>query len=298
MPVIAKILSILLRFIPEGVKHDTKKLAFRFGVDPFARLFFGQFAEDACVYSYFGSKTYYKYRDLAKMDPGFFVEIGAFDPINISNTYVFYKNGWSGITVEAAPGVKERFDKCRPRDINLQCAVSDREGTLPFYVFGCQSVYNTVDATTAERVAQELGVTPDVIFVPSKRLETILDEHLPPDQSIQFLSVDVEGIDFHVLKSNNWDKYRPELVAVELHSDSLDVVEASETTRFMESLGYRIRFWTPPTVIYRDSLIDSKNSVEPGAMTVNSTLQNAAAHRNTRTVNESSSNNHPDHLQQ
>ncbi len=256
MSLIEKIMSILAKLVPESAKREAKKLAFGFGVDPFARLFFGQFAEDACVYSYYGCKTYDKYGDLSKIAPGFYVEIGAFDPINISNTYVFYKNGWSGITVEAAPGVKERFDKYRPRDINLQYAVSDHEGTLPFYIFGRQSVYNTADPTTAERVAQKLGVSPDTIFVPSKRLETILDEYLPPNQSLQFLSVDVEGIDFNVLRSNNWDKYRPELVAVELHSYDLDAVKASETTRLMESVGYCIRFWSPPSVIYKDSLID------------------------------------------
>ena len=57
---------------------------------------------------------------------GFYIDIGAFHPSKFSNTYYFYLRGWSGINIDPQPGVKSLFDKMRPRDINLELAISDQ----------------------------------------------------------------------------------------------------------------------------------------------------------------------------
>lgn len=63
----------------------------------------------------------------------------------------------------------------------------------------------------------------DEISVPVRSLESILDEYLPQETHIDFLSVDVEGLDLEVLKSNNWDKYRPKVVVIECWDSDLKI---------------------------------------------------------------------------
>jgi hypothetical protein len=64
---------------------------------------------------------------------GFYVDVGAHHPTRYSNTYLFYRMEWSGINIDAAPGSMNLFKKKRPRDINLEVAISDREEELTFY---------------------------------------------------------------------------------------------------------------------------------------------------------------------
>ena len=87
--------------------------------------------------------------------------------------------------------------------------------------------------------------------VQSLRLETILDRYLPAGQSISFLSVDVEGHDLEVLHSNDWSRYRPELVVVEEHKDTLREVLESDVARFLEEVNYSLYSWIKPSLIYK-----------------------------------------------
>src|SRR5690348_6806843 len=58
------------------------------------------------------------------VDRGFFVDVGAFEPRQFSNTYFFYRRGWRGINIDATPGTVSAFNKLRPRDINVEAAVA------------------------------------------------------------------------------------------------------------------------------------------------------------------------------
>ena len=52
-----------------------------------------------------------------KQKTGFYVDVGAHHPKRFSNTFFFYKKGWSGINIDAMPNSMRLFDKIRPRDI-------------------------------------------------------------------------------------------------------------------------------------------------------------------------------------
>ena len=70
-------------------------------------------------------------RVFADVANGFYVDIGAYDPVLFSNTYFFYLNGWNGINIEARPGSRAAFQKVRPRDTNLEMGISRTRGELP-----------------------------------------------------------------------------------------------------------------------------------------------------------------------
>jgi FkbM family methyltransferase len=208
------------------------------------RSHYSQFGEDALLQSYFDSK-------IARGERGFYVDIGAFAPITFSNTFWFYQRAWRGINVDAAPGSMRAFRVARPRDVNLECAVSSMEGSVTFYQLGARSVLNTVSRDQAHRVAAAENLQVREVTVPSRRLSAILEQHVPPGQRIDFLSVDVEGHDLEVLRSNDWERFSPELVLVEVHGKEIEPVLASAAVADMRAWGYTVHAWVPPTVFFR-----------------------------------------------
>ena len=70
-----------------------------------------------------------------KQEKGFYVDVGAHHPQRFSNTCFFYKKGWWGINLDAMPGSMKKFIRKRPKDINLEIAISDKEQILKYYIF-------------------------------------------------------------------------------------------------------------------------------------------------------------------
>lgn len=167
-----------------------------------SRRFFSQFGEDAILENFFWGKSL-----------GFYIEVGAFDPLVYSNTYWFYAKGWRGICIEPNPELFEKFRARRPGDTVLNLAVSRSTGEAEFVCAGPYS--GILDDNFA--VPTERGKGP-VIRVPTRPLRDVLAANLPDGVALDFMSVDCEGHDLTVLESNNWELFRPSVVLVEDHS--------------------------------------------------------------------------------
>lgn len=182
---------------------------------------------------------------------GFYVDVGAHHPRRFSNTFLFYRRGWSGINIEPNPDVIRIFNSERPRDINLQCGVAESGAVLKYHYFSDPAL-NTFDL---EVVKSRLANTPyklvkaeDVVIT---RLDDILKKHLPPETDIDFLSIDVEGFDLSVLKSNDWNLFRPACVLAEVLNSTLEQAINSDIAQFMRSNGYSVFARTYNTLIFR-----------------------------------------------
>ncbi len=185
---------------------------------------------------------------------GFYVDVGAHHPLRFSNTYKFYKQGWHGINIDAMPGSMNLFDRLRSRDINLEKAVSDSKQMMTYYAFNEPALNGFSKELTEHRDGQANN---KVIFkknIETSTLEEILDQYMPKDQHIDFLSVDVEGLDFAVLKSNNWVKYSPDLILIEICGSTLDELLNNEVTIFLRQFGYTIYAKCVNTVIFEKRL--------------------------------------------
>jgi len=189
---------------------------------------FSQFGEDIIIRNFFNG-----------VDDGFFVDVGAFHPYRISNTYLLYKMGWKGINIEPNPQNFSLFEKYRKRDINLNLAVS---GTTRVVDFICNGEFSGID--DEQYFLKDTLSEADRISVKSRPLSDIFDEYLPKNQTIDVMDVDCEGLDEEVLLSNNWEKYRPKMLLVEAHTDveNLDLL--------LVSLGYQIHTTLDITRIY------------------------------------------------
>lgn len=181
-------------------------------------------------------------RFIGTQEKGFYVDIGAHHPQRFSNTYHFYLNGWSGINIDAMPGSMNEFKRLRSRDINLEAAISDKKEILTYYEFNETALNGFSKDLSKQR--DGLG---DYRVIATHKIETctlsdILDEHLLVEQEIDFMSVDVEGLDLQVLKSNNWEKYRPRFILSEsLQTNaSIELLKGSDIYHYMISCGYHL----------------------------------------------------------
>jgi FkbM family methyltransferase len=169
---------------------------------------------------------------------GFYVDVGAHHPARFSNTYLFYKRGWRGINIDAMPGSMKRFVRVRPRDINIECGVAGHAGKLRYHRFN-EPALNTFDAAEAKLKNRPPYELIDTVEIEVQPLSALLALHLPPMQQIDFLSVDVEGKDYEVLRSNDWELFRPRFILAEtLRTDMLHLSECP-VVKFLGSVGYR-----------------------------------------------------------
>jgi FkbM family methyltransferase len=146
---------------------------------------------------------------------GFYVDVGAFDPDLDSVTKLFYLQGWRGINVEPQTDRYQRFQQRRKRDINLNMGVSTEETTLTLRAYKSGGL-----STFSDTIKQAYEKAPDVdtreyteTTVPVRPLRNIFAEHKV--KQIQWLKVDVEGMEYEVLASNDWQTYRPEVLCIE-----------------------------------------------------------------------------------
>lgn len=213
---------------------------------PWARVTFAQECEDLLVYD-----------QVRKRKNGFYVDIGGLHPIRFSNTYLFYTKGWRGIVVEPNPDAESLFRKHRPKDIFVGEGVASTIGNMEYHRFE-EPALNTFDAALA-RTREETEGRPvkDRLQRRLSPLRDLLDCHLPEGTEIDLMSIDVEGLDDEVIRSNNWEKYRPRWLIAEVDLDHENhgwIVDLHEnaTIGFLRSVGYQAVIKTGRSVIFKE----------------------------------------------
>ena len=232
-------MKIVKKFIPKRYRKsliEWKNLIF----DGYAAKSYSQEGEDMILRRIFEEKK----------TMGFYVDVGAHHPKRFSNTHYFYKKGWRGINIDAMPGTMKLFKKIRPRDINLEIAISDKKQVLAYYVFSDSALSGFSKGLSAERDEKGRYRIIDETKMETSTLAKVLDTYLPKNIEIDFLSVDVEGLDFQVLKSNNWSKYKPKVILVESLGFSFFNLDNSKIYTFLVAKGYHLFAKTVNTLIF------------------------------------------------
>lgn len=164
---------------------------------------------------------------------GFYVDVGANNPFEQSNTQFFYKLGWRGINIDAMPGSMKVFRDVRPGDINLEVPISNTEDTLQYHIFETSFFNSFAPDPDVLKNEKLLAVKP----ISATSLTKVFDEYVG-EKCIDFMTVDVEGWDLNVLKSNTWDKYRPKVMIVEMLDVPADKVNDTEIAWYMRTIDY------------------------------------------------------------
>jgi FkbM family methyltransferase len=159
---------------------------------------------------------------------GKYIEVGAFHPSMFSNTQHFYEMGWRGTLVEPNPFMAELLRQFRPDDNVMEVAAGKgRHGEL--LMFSDWGSSNTLDTQFAKRVVetQSVKITKRV-DVDFKTLSSIFEKHVEIfGANVDFLSIDVEGMDLEVLASLDLEIYTPTLICIE--DIYLDLSQAQES---------------------------------------------------------------------
>jgi FkbM family methyltransferase len=190
-------------------------------------------------------------RFLEHRDSGFYVDVGAHHPKRFSNTYRLYRRGWRGLNIDANPGSMTLFQRDRPKDINIEAAVSFTRQQMTYYIFS-EPALNTFKKDLAlERAGEVYSIIREVDIV-TMPLWQLLDRYVPANTTIDLLTVDVEGLDYDVLRSNDWSRYSPEFILVEcVDALTLEEVSSNPVAQLLSGQNYSIIARTMNTVLFR-----------------------------------------------
>lgn len=167
---------------------------------------------------------------------GFYVDIGAFHPVKDSNTMFLYKRGWSGICIDPQRACIEAFANIRPRDFAVQMAVSDTVGELMFAAPGDDvSVHASADPETIE-LLRARGM--ETYKVPANTADNIIEAYKPEGVDIDYINIDVEGLEGAVLSGLDLDRWKPKLISIEIHAPSIDHAMQSSSYQTLKKAGY------------------------------------------------------------
>jgi len=154
------------------------------------------------------------WRALGDVDPasGFYIDVGASDPVEHSVTKAFYDAGWRGINIEPLPGHAAAFAAQRPRDLNLTIAAGSVEGSLTLYDVPAVRGWASPEPAVAA-MHRAAGHAVAELTVPVRPLAAVCAEHVRGP--IHFLKIDVEGFEGEVLRGMDFARWRPWVLVIE-----------------------------------------------------------------------------------
>jgi FkbM family methyltransferase len=143
---------------------------------------------------------------------GFYIDVGANDPVVDSVTKHFYDRGWRGINIEPGTGPYERLIADRKNDINLNIGLSNCEKTAELIEFPSNSCLSTLSPDMANVWGQQ-GLETIKRALPVRTLAQVCEDYV--DRPIDFLKIDVEGHEREVIEGGDWSRWRPRVILVE-----------------------------------------------------------------------------------
>ncbi len=165
-----------------------------------------------------------------------YLDIGANYPIDNNNTYFYYVRNGNGVLVEPNKTLCELAKEQRPKDIILNAGIKFNEkDTAEYYAFD-ECGLNTFDASRIENIKSKGHKLIDQYRVPLISINEVLKQYFP--KGVDYVSIDAEGVDIAILKSIDFQQYRPKLFCVEANKNVLDRMAKSEVIEFLESKDY------------------------------------------------------------
>ena len=148
---------------------------------------------------------------------GNFVDLGCYHPTRYNNTFQMYKNGWRGINIDLNPLSIELFNFLRPKDINLNIAISDKTEETEFYFIDQFNTQNTLDQNHLNFLKKYHNIKDSDINkkkIITDKLENILIKY--KFYKIDFMNIDIEGHELKIIENLDFDKFFIKTLCIEM----------------------------------------------------------------------------------
>ena len=192
-------------------------------------------------------------RDLSQLT---YLDLGANHAKFLSNTYSFYREGASGVLVEANPSLIEELKTVRPRDIVVnRCISNQADTTLTFYVMNGDGL-STMDYEAAKSFMKENPAIQieQTVSVPSITIPELIAAYFP-DRAPDLVNIDIEGMELDVLRMMNFDTFRPFAIICEMieYKTKLGIPKKNtEILQYLRKKGYEEYAFTGINSIFID----------------------------------------------
>ena len=146
---------------------------------------------------------------------GTYVDLGCFHPTKYSNTRKMYNLGWTGLNIDLNPITIELFNFKRPKDINICAALSNKIKKTNLYYHHDLSSQNTLSDNHVSWMKKNFGLNNlKRKTIKTTRLDKILKKF--KINHIDFLNIDIEGLELEVMSTINLNKLNIKVICIEL----------------------------------------------------------------------------------
>ena len=198
----------------------------------FPKKTYSSFGEDIAVRHFFKNKK-----------KGFYVDIGCYHPLEGSNTYLLYKDGWHGLNVDINERSIQLFNVSRKRDLNFNYAISSESKKVKVFYRKQINMLNTIVKKKA-LTSFKKGFKSS--YIKAVTLNYLFKTANMKNNKIDFLNIDVEGNELKVLKSLNFKSYTPKLICIEIHNfkriENENFYKSTQIYKFLMKKNYEL-FW-------------------------------------------------------
>ncbi|TIN31109.1 MAG: FkbM family methyltransferase [Mesorhizobium sp.] len=201
------------------------------------------------------------WRALKSVEHGFYIDIGAQDPVEDSVSLSFYERGWRGVHVEPTAAYAAKIRDARPDEEVIEAAIGTGTGLLTLHEFPGTGL-STGDPAIAEQHV-EAGFEMKEIPVPLVSLQDLLDRHA--EREVHWLKIDVEGMESAVIESWGSSAVRPWIVVVESTLPLSTEKSHDEWQPHLKGLGYEFVYFDGLNRFYvSEEHPELKDSFGPG----------------------------------
>ena len=207
---------------------------------------YSQWGEDQYIFDFFKDKK-----------NGVYFDVGCFHPFMYNNTCLLHNKGWQGINIDINPTSIDLFNIARPRDINLCTTIDENKSEFKYY-FDPFSPVNTLDKefykdfkdSYIKKFKKDVFVGDVVKTVKSKTIDEIL-KISERYKKIDFLNIDIEGMDLKIIKQILPYKFKPKLISIETHNpDNVKSRDCDQINNFLINNDYKVFKRVGPTTLF------------------------------------------------
>jgi FkbM family methyltransferase len=231
-----------------------KKIFFKTEITYKIYLYYNLYIRHRCFlsrkqYSQWGEDQYIKkiFKDIKK---GVYLDIGCFHPYMYSNTCLLHKKGWTGINIDINQTSIDLFNIARPKDKNLCTTIDENKKEFSMYYDDPFSPVNTLDKNFYESLKGSFFKSKKILSVQSKTIKEII-EISKIENKIDFINIDVEGLDYDILKQIDLKKLKVKLVSIETHNvDGSASKNVDLISHFLEKNNFSIYKRIGPSTLF------------------------------------------------